>query len=121
MRPVRRPAMLVTVLVWLGAVARLTGTQLGGNQPGKPNFETGSLLVTVENEPAVLVTNEPVVRAQQFGDWTVRLSDDQPGDRTVTLSDAQVARLTMLGFVEAGVTYEFVWNDGAAVVSRLFR
>jgi hypothetical protein len=72
------------------------------------------LPVTVENEPAVLVTNEPIVRAQQFGDWTVRLSDDQSRDRTVTLSDAQVARLTMPGFVEAGVTYTFVWPDGSA-------
>ena len=70
--------------------------------------------MTVENEPAVLVTNEPIVRAQQFGDWTVRLTDDQSRDRTVTLSDAQVARLTMPGFVEAGVTYTFVWPDGSA-------
>ena len=70
--------------------------------------------MTVENEPAVLVTNEPIVRAQQFGDWTVRLSDERSRERTVTLSGAQVARLTMPGFVEAGVTYKFVWPDGSA-------
>jgi len=113
MRPIRRTAIVVTVLVGLGAVALLAGTQLGGNQPGQPNFETGSLPVTVENEPAVLVTNEPIVRAQQFGDWTVRLSDERSRERTVTLSGAQVARLTMPGFVEAGVTYTFVWPDGS--------
>jgi hypothetical protein len=50
------------------------------------------LPVTVENELVVLVTNEPIVRAQQFGGWTVRLSDEQSRDRTVTLSGAQVAR-----------------------------
>lgn len=96
--------MVVTVLVGLGAVALLVGTQIGGNQPGQPDFETGAMPVTVENEPVVLVTNEPIVRAQQFSDWTVRLSDEQSRDRTVTLSGAQVARLTMPGFVEAGVT-----------------
>lgn len=113
MRPIRRTAMVVTLLVGLGAAALLAGSQLGGTQPGQPNFETGSLPVTVENAPAVLVTNEPVVRAQQMGDWTVRLSDEQSRNRTVTLSDAQVARLTMPGFVEAGVTYTFVWPDGS--------
>jgi len=106
--------MVVTVLVGLGAVALLAGTQLGGNQPGQPSFGTGPLPVTAENEPAVLVTNEPIVRAPQFGDWTVRLSDEQSRDRTVTLSDAQVARLTMPGFVEVGVTYTFVWPDRSA-------
>ena len=68
---------MVTVLVGLGAVALLAGIQLGGNQTGQPSFETGPMPVTAENDPAVLVTNEPIVRAQQFGDWTVRLSDEQ--------------------------------------------
>jgi hypothetical protein len=106
--------MVVTVVVGLGAVALLAGAQLGGNQPGQPNFETGSLPVPVENEAAVLVTNEPIVRAQQFGGRTVRLLDERSRDRTVTLPDAQAARLTMPGFVEAGATYAFVWPDGSA-------
>jgi hypothetical protein len=114
MRPIRRTALVVIVLVGLGAVALLAGGQLGGAQTGQPNFETGLLPVSVENTPGVLVTNEPTVQAQQMGDWTVRLSAEQSRDLMVRLSDAQVARLTMPGFVEAGVTYTFVWPDGSA-------
>jgi len=122
MRRTGRTATVVTVLLGLGAVALLAGNQLGGNRPGQPNFDTGPMPVNVENEPSVtianeptvLVTNEPVVQAQQLGERTVRVVDEPSRDRTVTLSNAQVASLTMPGFVQAGVTYTFVWPDGTS-------
>ncbi len=109
--------MLVTVLLAVGVVAVYAGSQLGGTRPGQPNFETGPMPVTIENEPAVtitneptvVVTNEPIVRAQQFGDWTVSVSDES---RMVTLSEEQLQSLTTPAFVQAGVTYSFVWPDG---------
>lgn len=120
MRRMRRTATVVTALVGLAAVALLAGNQRGGNQPGQPNFDTGPLPVVVQNEPAVtianqpvvLVTNEPVVGAQQLGEWTVRVLEEPSRQRIVALSDAQVASLTMPGFVQPGVTYTFVWSDG---------
>jgi hypothetical protein len=121
MRPMRRTAMLVTVLLAAGAVALFAGNQLGGARPGQPNFETGPMPVSVENEPAVTITNEPtvvvtndpIVRAQQFGEWMVTLPDEQLQNLTVVLSDEQLQNLTMPTFVQAGVTYTFVWPAGA--------
>lgn len=101
-----RTATVVTLLLGLGAVALLAGNQRGGNRPDQPNFDPGPMPVSVENEP--------VVQAQQSGEWTVRVVDDPSRDRTVTLSDAQVASLTMPRFVQVGVTYTFVWADGTS-------
>ena len=79
-----RSTILATVALALGAAAVLGANQLRrGNQQSQPDFGTGTVTVTIANEPGVtivnqpgvIVTNEPAVVARQAGPWTVNLSD----------------------------------------------
>ena len=57
-----RTAILATVVVAIGAAAGLGANQRrGANQPGQPDFQTGTAAVTIVNEPGVSVINQPSV------------------------------------------------------------
>lgn len=71
-----RSTILATVALALGAAAVLGANQLRrGNQQSQPDFGTGTVTVTIANEPGVtignqpgvIVTNEPTVVARQAG------------------------------------------------------
>jgi len=111
-----RTTMLATVGVAIGAAAVLGANQLrGGNQRSQPDFVTGSVTVTIANEPgvtivnepAVTVLNEPTVIARQAGSWTVSLSD-QP-----------VLVWTTPAFLRVGATYTFNWPGGGSEERRV--
>ena len=103
-----RTTMLATVGVAIGAAAVLGANQLrGGNQRSQPDFVTGSVTVTVANEPGVTVINEPTVMARQAGSWTVSLSD-QP-----------VLVWTTPAFLRASATYTFNWPGGGSEERRV--
>ena len=96
-----RTAILATVTLAIGALAVLGASQLRrGTQQNQPDFGTGTVTVTIANEPGVIVTNEPTVVARQAGPWTVSLSD-QP----LLISTAP-------DFLQTGATYTFNWPDG---------
>ena len=96
-----RTAILATVALAIGAATVLGASQRrGANQQSQPDFGTGTVTVTIANEPGVIVTNEPTVVARQAGPWTVSLSD-QP----LLISTAP-------DFLQTGATYTFNWPDG---------
>ena len=111
-----RSTILATVALALGAAAVLGANQLRrGNQQSQPDFATGTVTVTIANEPGVtivnqpgvIVTNEPTVVARQAGPWTVSLSD-QP-----------VLIWTAPDFLRAGATYTFNWPGGGSDEHRV--
>ena len=104
-----RTAILATVALAIGAATVLGASQRrDANQQSQPDFGTGTVTVTIANEPGVtivnqpgvIVTNEPTVVARQAGPWTVSLSD-QP----LLISTAP-------DFLQTGATYTFNWPDG---------
>ncbi len=103
-----RTAILATVALAVGAAAVLGASQLrGANQQGQPDFQTGTVTVTIANEPGVTVTNEPTVMARQAGPWTVRLSDQR------------VLAWTTPEFLQVGATYTFNWPEGGSEEHRI--
>ncbi len=103
-----RTAILATVALAIGAAAVLGASQRrGANQQSQPDFGTGTVTVTIANEPGVIVTNEPTVVARQAGPWTVSLSD-QP----LLIS-------TTPDFLQTGATYTFNWPGGGAEEHRV--
>jgi len=111
-----RSTILATVALALGAAAVLGANQLRRpNQQSQPDFATGTVTVTIANEPGVtivnqpgvIVTNEPTVVARQAGPWTVSLSD-QP-----------VLVWTAPDFLRAGATYTFNWPGGRSEERRV--
>ena len=103
-----RITILATVALAIGAAVVLGANQLRGrNQQSQPDFETGTVTVTIANEPGVTVMNEPTVMAKQTGTWTVSLSD-QP-----------ILVWTTPAFLRADATYTFNWPGGRSEERRV--
>ena len=111
-----RTAIVAAVVLAIGAAAGLGASQRrGANQPGQPDFQTGTAAVTIVNEPgvsvinqpSVTIANEPTVVARQAGPWTVSLSD-QP-----------VLVWTTPQFLRVGATYTFTWPGGGSEEHRI--
>ena len=103
-----RTATLATIALAIGAAVVLGASQRrGANQQSQPDFETGTVTVTVANEPGVIVTNEPTVMARQAGPWTI------------SLSDRPVLIWTTPDFLQPGTTYTFNWPGGESEEHRV--
>ncbi len=95
-----RSTILATVALAIGTAAVLGASQLRrGTQQSQPDFETGTVTVTIANEPTVM--------AQQAGPWTVSLAD-QP-----------LPIWTAPAFLQAGTTYIFNWPGGESEEHRV--
>ena len=59
-----RTAIPATIVLTIGAAVVLGASQRrGANQPGQPDFKTGTVAVTIANEPRCTIANEPTVMA----------------------------------------------------------